>query len=164
MKAKDFGMLKGGAKLRISVIASALICLLSARAGATSDVVAQREVREAIAKIQNGESLTARTDAAEHLAELTRRMDPNKLDDTTLAELISLLDTSEDSVRGWVAGALGNLGTRAKAAVPKLLHLLPEVDCLRGSLTSAPVVRLALVRMGEMPPAQACGTEHKRGL
>ena len=105
-----------------------------------------------MAKIRNGETSNSRTDAAEHLATLTRGINSQKVDETTLTEMVSLLDTQEDSVRAWVAASLGHLGPRAKVAVPRLLKLLPEVDCLRGSLTSAPAIRLALERMGEIPP------------
>jgi HEAT repeat protein len=83
---------------------------------------------------------------------LIRGINPHEVDDTTLAEMVSLLDTKEDSVRAWAAGSLGNLGRRAKVAVSKLLKLLPEVDCLRGSLTSSPAIRVALKRMGQTPP------------
>lgn len=112
----------------------------------------KQQLKETMAKVRNGDTSTSRTDAAEHLATLTRGIDPHKVDDSTLADLVSLLDTQEDSVRYWVAASLGNLGPRAKAAVPKLLKLLPQVDCLRGSLTSAPAIRHALKRMGETPP------------
>ena len=105
-----------------------------------------------MAKVRNGKTSTSRTNAAERLATLTRGINPQKVDETTLTELVYLLDTQEDSVRAWVAASLGNLDPRAKVAVPKLLKLLPEVDCLRGSLTSAPAIRLALKRMGETPP------------
>ena len=110
------------------------------------------QLSETIVKVRNGETVTARTDAAEYLATLTRGTNPYSVDDTTLAEMVSLLETKEDSVRAWVAASLGNLGQRAKVAVPTLLKLLPEVDCLRGSLTSAPFVRVALKRIGEPPP------------
>ena len=110
------------------------------------------QLSETMAKIRNGETSTSRTEAAEHLAMLTRGINPHEVDDTTLTEMLSLLETQEDSVRAWVAAALGHLGPRAKVAVPKLLKLLPEVDCLRGSLTSAPFLRVALKRMGEIPP------------
>jgi hypothetical protein len=110
------------------------------------------QLSETMAKIRNGKTSTSRTEAAEHLATLTRGLNPKKVDDSTLIEMLSLLDTQEDSVRAWVAASLGHLGPRAKVAVPRLLKLLPEVDCLRGSLTSAPAIRLALKRMGETPP------------
>ena len=112
----------------------------------------KRQLLETMAKVRNGKTLTSRTDAAEHLATLTRGINSHKVDETTLTEMVSLLDTQEDSVRAWVAASLGHLGPRAKVAVPRLLKLLPEVDCLRGNLTSAPFIRLALERMGEIPP------------
>lgn len=159
MKATKSNTLRKSAKLCFPVIACALICSLFGTGYATGDAVSQRQIKRAIAEVRMGKSSTARTEAAEHVAGLTRRIDPKRVDDTILAELISLLDSPEDSVRAWVAAALGNLGTRAKvAAVPKLLALLPEADCLRGSLTSAPAIRLALARMGETPPRPKCGT------
>src|SRR6185436_19362143 len=112
----------------------------------------KRQLSETMAKIRTGKTGTARIEAAEHLATLTRGINSQKVDETTFAEMVSLLDTQEDSVRAWVAASLGHLGPRAKVAVPKLLKLLPEVDCLRGSLTSAPFLRVALKRMGEIPP------------
>jgi len=112
----------------------------------------KRQLSETMAKIRIGKTGTARTEAAEHLATLTRGINSQKVDETTFAEMVSLLDTQEDSVRAWVAASLGHLGPRAKVAVPRLLKLLPEVDCLRGSLTSAPFIRRALERIGEMPP------------
>lgn len=112
----------------------------------------KRQLSETMATVRNGETLTSRTDAAEHLATLTRGINPHKVDDTTLAEMVSLLETEEDSVRAWVAASLGHLGPRAKVAVPRLLKLLPEVDCLQGSLTSAPFIRVALRRIGKKPP------------
>lgn len=112
----------------------------------------KRQLSETMAKIRNEKTLTSRTEAAEHLAPLTRGINPNKVDDSTLTEMLSLLDTQEDSVRAWVAASLGHLGPRAKVAIPRLLKLLAEVDCLQGSLTSAPFIRVALKRMGEIPP------------
>ena len=143
-------------KLCLVVITSACFFLLSPAVCARSGVMVERQLKEQlleeIAKVRNGETVSSRTDAAERLATLTRGVNPQKVDDTTLAEMVSLLDTKEDSVRAWVAAALGNLGRRARVAVPTLLKLLPEVDCLRGSLTSAPFIRTALKRMGETPP------------
>jgi len=134
------------------VIACALHSSLFCTAQTTAVPMSKRQITETMAKVRNGKTSTIRTDAAEHLAELTRGIDPNKVDDATLTELEYLLDTSEDSVRYWVAATLGNLGPRAKVAVPKLLKLLAEVDCARGSLTSAPAIRSALERIGVTPP------------
>jgi len=141
-------MIKHGCCLVL--IASACIILGTARA--KGDPVSKRQLTETIAKVRNGKTSVIRAEAAQHLAELTRRIDPDKVDDKTLGELVSLLDTPQDSVRFWVAASLGNLGPRAKLAAPTLLRLLPEADCLRGSLTSAPAIRLALERIGVTPP------------
>ncbi len=138
----------------ISVVWLVLIALspeLCAQSNSTYKQQLER-LSETIADVRNGKTVTSRTEAAEHLATLTRGINPHKVDDTTLAEIVSLLETEEDSVRAWVAASLGHLGPRAKVAVPKLLILLREVDCLRGSLTSAPFIRVALKRMGKIPP------------
>ena len=139
----------------ISVVGLVLIALspeLCAQSHSVPRKQLKRQLSETMAKVRNGKTLTSRTEAAEHLATLTRGTNPHKIDDTTLAEMVSLLETEEDSVRAWVAASLGHLGPRAKLAVPRLLKLLPEVDCLRGSLTSAPFIRVALKRMGAKPP------------
>jgi hypothetical protein len=143
-------------KLCLVVITSACFFLFSPVVCAKSGVMIQRQLKtqllEEIANVRNGETSTSRTEAAERLATLTRGINPHDVDDATLDEMVSLLDTKEDSVRAWVAASLGNLGRRARVAVPRLLKLLPEVDCLRGSVTSAPFIRVALKRMGETPP------------
>ena len=158
MRVQENNMLNNAssARLWLVLIASACILLLSPGLCAKSHLMPKRQLKrqllETMAKVRNGKTSNSRTDAAEHLAMLTRGINPYKVDDATLREMVSLLDTQEDSVRGWVAGSLGNLGPRAKLAVPRLLKLLPEVDCLRGSLTSASAIRVALKRMGQIPP------------
>jgi hypothetical protein len=63
-----------------------------------------------------------------------------------------MLDSPDDSVRYWVATALGNLGPTAKAAVPKLQEMLPKADCINGAITSASGIRYAQIKMGIKPP------------
>jgi hypothetical protein len=138
--------------LWFAVLAAMLGCALCSTAQAKGAAVSKGQLEETITSIQTGGTLTIRTNAAKRLADLTRSIDPEEVDDPTLKELVSLLGTNEDSVRAWVAASLGHLGPRAKLAVPVLLKLLPEVDCLGGGLTSAPAIRLALKRMGETPP------------
>ena len=146
------------AAVSFALLAFAWIVLLS------DAVYARRQTEqltETIAKVKMGKTLTARTEAAEHLAELTRGINPKTVDDKSIGELVSLLDTSEDSVRYWVPASLGNLGLRAKVAVPALLRLLPVADCLRGSKTSESGIRFALNRMGVTPPPPTCSAESK---
>jgi hypothetical protein len=138
--------------LRFSVLAATLVCALGSGAQPTGRAVSKGQLEETIVSIQTGGTLTIRTNAAKRLSDLTRSIDPEEIDDATLKELVSLLSTNEDSVRFFVAASLGHLGPRAKVAVPVLLKLLPEVDCLHGDLTSAPAIRMALKRMGETPP------------
>ena len=93
-----------------------------------------------------------RTEAAEDLADLTQDISRKEVTDALVDDLISLLDSPDDSVRYWIAIALGNLGPAAKAAVPKLEEMLPKADCISGTVTSASGIRYALIKMGVKPP------------
>lgn len=121
---------------------------------AATDALLNAKLEEAIADVRMSVSPMQRSEAAEHLADLTHRAKPNSVDDKTIADMVSLLDIPDDSVRGWTAAALGQLGRRARAAAPKLLALLPQVDCLDGDLTSAAAIRPALEKMGVKVPQE----------
>lgn len=110
------------------------------------------KLERAVRTVRSAGSPMEQTRAAQHLAELTKGVKPSSVDDTTISDMTSLLDMQEDAVRGWIAAALGHLGRRGRVAVPKLLALLPEADCLQGDLTSAASIRPALKRMGVEPP------------
>ena len=71
---------------------------------------------------------------------------------------MSLLDSSDDYVRFCVAASLGWLGPRARIAVPKLLEVLHEVECVpTAGLTSEATIRPALKRIGaDAPPIADC--------
>lgn len=154
------------APICFAVIASVwMILLLSStaltKAGRPTGKQLTEELKETVAKVRTGATSAARTEAAERLAELTRGISPNQIDDGTLSELVSLLEVPENSVRYWVARCLGNLGPRARIAVPKLQNILTEVDCLKGSKTSASGIRFALGRMGVKPPPPTCAPQSK---
>src|SRR5215471_9613480 len=118
-----------------------------------------------IATARKGETLEIRISAAEHLADLTRWIDPDKVDDQAVADLVSLLNTPPDmvvrsSVRSCVVGALENLGTRAKSAIPDLQQILAAEDCAREpsiAMSLEDVVRHALRKMGITQPPSPCG-------
>jgi|HubBroStandDraft_1064217.scaffolds.fasta_scaffold118092_1 hypothetical protein len=131
-----------------------LICGLCSAAQSTGSAVSKGQFAETIERIRTEKNPTVRANNAGYLAEFTRSIDPKKVDDATLREIVSLLNTDDDGVRMWVAAALGNLGPRARIAVPTLLSLLRKVDCLEGDLTSAGAIRLALSRIGETPPPE----------
>ena len=145
------GVLNRRSGLIMAVLAAGpLLCL--AATPTSSDSALLTQIERTIVKARTGEDVQVRTDAAERLSFLAHRIDPNKLDDKTLADLVSLLDSPNDSVRYWVATALANIGPRARVAVPKLEALLPSADCLNGAITSASAIRRALIRMGIKPP------------
>lgn len=143
----------------LALIASAWIVLASL-VSAAQDGQSERQFSEqltlTIAKVRTGNSPVARTEAAEQLAELTRKGYSKKLDDKTVADLVSLLDASDDSVVYWVARSLGNLGSRANIAIPKLQKKLAVVDCIEGSKTSASGIRFALSQLDAPPTTSKC--------
>jgi hypothetical protein len=110
----------------------------------------------AIAELRSGkhemEPDASKDDAGLHLAHVIRRVKPDQVDDKSIADIESLLESSDDYIRFWSATSLGELGPRAKMAVPRLLKLLPVVDCLNGPITSETAIRLALKRTGVTPP------------
>jgi len=127
---------------------------LSHAAHAKGDVTLKKQLTETIEKVRSGETSNIRDEAAQHLAQLTRGIDPNRVDDETVGDLVSLLDVPE--ARYWVAVCLGNLGPRAKIAVPKLQKILMEEDCQRVSMSAAGGIRYALKKLGIKPPPPAC--------
>ena len=126
------------------------------RKAKAGDPVLNKKIEQAIARVRAEKSLNARYHAAEDLSTLLNGINPMLVDDKTVADMVRLLDDPEDAVLGWVAGSLGVFGPRAKAAVPKLLALLPAADCERArafsGVTAADAIRPALERMGVKPP------------
>jgi hypothetical protein len=156
------GICKEAIMLRLRIgFSIAIFCTMLILSGETANATDSPalivQITETIPQVRTGATVNIRTDAAQHIADLTRKIDPAAVDDKTLADLVSLLDASDDSVRFWVAGSLGNLGSRAKLAIPKLLAMLPKADCLNGAITSAEAIRFALMKMGAtIPPPTKC--------
>jgi HEAT repeat protein len=111
-----------------------------------------------MAKVRSDKTVDARTEAAEHLAGLAQKISSQEVTEALVTDITSLLDSPDDSVRYWVATALGNLGPAAKAAVHKLEEMLPKADCINGAIISANGIRYALIKMGiKPPPPPKCG-------
>lgn len=152
-------MLKNKLKKSLFTVLIAVAPIISlANTALTGNSVSIEELRAVVAKMHVDErpGVAWKEDAAEHLAELTREVDPQEVDEKTVIDILSLMDSSTDGVRYWVARSLGNLGLRAKVAVPKLQKILIEVDCVQGSKTSASGIRFALTKMGAPPPPVVC--------
>lgn len=139
-------------KVFLAIGCSSLTILFVHDLYAKSDTELIRRFAENIEKVRTAEPPAARRDAAEQLVTQSLKVHPKDVDDKTLADLIALLDTWDDSVQMDVARSLGNLGPRAKVAGPALFRILPDVDCTWGDMPAAPVIRDALTRIGETPP------------
>ncbi|MES1971426.1 MAG: hypothetical protein V4472_03145 [Pseudomonadota bacterium] len=110
-----------------------------------------------ISQVKFGRNIYVRTGASKKLAIDAIFFKNKKINEKLFGEVVSLLDFPDDSVRYWVARAIGNLGASGRPAVPRLKKLLSEVDCLPGSKTSASGIRFALSQMGvPEPPHQKC--------
>lgn len=152
-------MTKQHVNVRSLFVCGTCLVALTVVATGSDDAKMLRDLRETIVKVRTvrGPSME-RTNAAEHLSQLTKKIEPQEIDDRTLDDLISLLDSTDDSVRAWVAAALGHLGGRAKPAASALLKILRETDCLElQEMTSAATARVALRRIGVTPPPRDCG-------
>lgn len=73
------------------------------------------QIKETMAKARTDKTVDARTEAAEHLASLTRKISSKEVTEALVTDITSLLDSPDDSVRYWVATALGNLGPAARS-------------------------------------------------
>jgi len=142
--------------MRSSRLFSVALCsMLSALVGiahASGRPALVNQLKETMVRVRSDKTVDARTEAAEHLASLTQKIGGKGVTEALVADMTSLLDSPDDSVRYWVARALGNLGPAAKSAAPKLEELLPKADCVNGTITSASGIRYALIQMGIKPP------------
>lgn len=131
--------------------ATVALILISATTAAAKPNI-NKQLQSAIAKVRQAKTANAKYDAVTHLAFMTEDIDSSKVSDATISELIALLDEPEDFVRMWVAVSLGDIGPRAKAAVPKLLKILDEVQCKGYDQSSDATIPIALQRMNVTPP------------
>lgn len=150
-------MARRGSGVWFAHVCTAFVVLMSLMAGAV-DTGRLREIDETMAKIRMTASSNARADSGEYLAQLTKEINPDDIDDRTLSDLISLLDISDESMRSWVATSLGNLGPRAKEAASGLLKIVRKTDCVpvMGGFPSSEAARAALERIGEVQPVTMC--------
>jgi len=73
-----------------------------------------------------------------------------------IKSLIRLLNDQDDAMRYWSAVMLGNIGPRARSAIPVLKADLAERPCEGLGINSAQAVRYALRQFGEHPLEATC--------
>jgi hypothetical protein len=142
---------------KMTIICTCLFAFLlpiAGRAKTMEDI--NKQLLNAIAKVQKAKTPAARYKAAERLGAITYEKDCSGVKDKTIQALISLLDIEDDGVRMWVASDLGDIGPRAKAAAPKLISILSVSDCMTWDHSSASTIPIALKRMGVDPPTRNC--------
>ena len=141
----------------LSVALCFALAAMAQIAQASGGPALMKQIKETMAKVRSDKTVEARTEAAECLASLTQKISSEEVTEALVTDITSLLDSPDDSVRYWVATALGNLGPAAKAAAPKLQEMLPKADCINGAITSASGIRYALIKMGIKPsPPPKC--------
>jgi hypothetical protein len=140
-------------------ILQVLIAFLLASPVRAAESNLQMRIEHAITRVKSENTTTKRADAAKCLYLLTLRRGLKRVDDSTIAEVVSLLDTDEDSVRYWVALSLRSFGLRAKMAIPRLEVILKEDDCALVSMTAASAVRSTLEAMGVTPKPSGCDSD-----
>ncbi|MGH2509585.1 MAG: hypothetical protein ACRDHZ_19585 [Ktedonobacteraceae bacterium] len=142
-------------KIFCAIVCGMMYVIVVGSAYSRDNAVTLKQIQEAIMQVATmKDQVFYQSDKGPHLANLTKKVDPKKVDIRTLRDLESLLDSDNDLTRYWGAVAIGNLGPHAKVAVPKLLKTLSKVDCLNGVITSADGIRYALKRIGVKPPPQ----------
>lgn len=146
--------------MRFSRLLSVAIChvvlAVACVAQASGGPELMNQIKDAMVKVRSEKTVDARRKAAEYLANLTQKISGKEVTDALVTDLTSLLDSPDDSVRYWVAIALGNLGPAAKSAAPKLEEMLPKAACRSGVITSASGIRYALIKMGLKLPPPKC--------
>jgi HEAT repeat protein len=142
----------------LSVIFCFVVSAMVGIAQVSKGTTVTEQINKAVSQVRAEKTVDARTAAAEHLANLARKLSSKEVTVKLVNDLTSLLDSPDDSVRYWIAVALGNLGPAAKAAAPKLEEMLAKAECINGAITSADGIRYALIKMGiKLSASRNCG-------
>lgn len=139
----------------VARLISVLILLLpsiQAIASVPSGNETNQQIARAVKKVRAAKTDGKADEASDQLANLVIKIGANRIDDEQLHNIADLLNTSNDGVRYSVAIALGCFGPRAKFAVPKLLEILKEMDCVVLDSPSTATIRPALKKIGVSPP------------
>jgi hypothetical protein len=80
----------------------------------------------------------------------------NCISDTDMFTISRFLRNEDDSMRLFAAMIISNIGPNARDMIPALKAALAERPCEDKDVTSAAAIRIALKKLGEMPPAAVC--------
>lgn len=109
------------------------------------------DIEEMIVSASNGD-----VSAAEELAHISGDAEAQKINDDTLRNIVSLLDSPSGPVRLWAAAAVGNFGTRSAQFAPRLQKMVSEEACNMTGLSAADAASFALKKIGILPAPFGC--------
>ena len=112
-------------------------------------------IRREAEQIRRETSDANRTDRACVLS-FNLNSDNGWVTDKDISILADLMEDHDDGVRLWIAAALGNIGPRARAAVPALEKAYRRIACVQLNATSAGAIQVALQRIGAKVPEVRC--------
>jgi len=130
-----------------AIAGAALAVCLSASGWAADQTDRWDAVLNLAQRIKAEPAVTLRTDQAEELAGLVRKNAAKTAPKSVVRILAGLMEDRDDSVRYWIATALGYLGPQAVDAVPALEKALKEIEGRPADKTSEAAIRLALKRI-----------------
>jgi hypothetical protein len=129
------------------IAVAALVGLLSESGWAANRTDEWDPVMRLVEGIKAESTVTPRTKQAQELADLVRKEARQIAPKRVVRALGGLMEDRDDSVRYWIATALGYLGPQAAAAIPALEKALKEIEQRPADKTSESAIRLALKRI-----------------
>jgi hypothetical protein len=109
-----------------------------------------------IERIKAEKPSMVRYKGAQQLLDSVKAKGSQNVTEREIEALTGMMADQDDSIRYWIATALGYVGPRAKLAVPNLEAALKEVECSMSSKTSASSIRSALEKIGVEPSVGKC--------
>jgi hypothetical protein len=140
----------------LSAVAVSIAILCAAEIASAETATCDRSCRmdlseldAIVEKIEREPDIAARTELAEKLMQLVRKDPTRPYSPSLVGRVSNLLDDPADSVRYWVATALGLMGPKASAALPKLERALQVARKIKATKTSEAAIRIAIQRIRE---------------
>jgi len=115
-----------------------------------------RNILEAVQRVQLAHDANHQVAAAEHLRTVTLETNSQLVGDREIHAIASLVDDRNDAVTYWVAEALGHFGQRARFIAPTLTEILDRRECMIAETSSVDMIRNTLKQIGSPAPPQNC--------